>query len=303
MRLYFLLVRRVPPEPSPVLVEVFEILSRRGFEIEAGVVEDLLTPPQSFRADHDLYVLKSHTELALSIAGALHTSGAALLNPYESCSTTQNKIIASRRLWAAGVPTPRSWVTDDLTLLNEVVEETPLILKPYRGHRGAGISIVNDTADLARVPRPEEPMLAQEYVPGSGEDVKLYVVGRDVFAVRKPFSANSFTVPGRPCAVSDELRDIARRCGDALGLGLYGLDIVEGSRGPVVVDVNYFPGYKGVPDVAPLIAGYIEGYARGFHTLELPVLRVSGDDEVGLGTSPAGLTGVPAPTVTNLPGR
>jgi len=31
----------------------------------------------------------------------------------------------------------------------------------------------------------------------------------------------------------------------------------------MVVDVNSFPGYKGVPGIAPVVADYIEKYARG----------------------------------------
>ena len=38
------------------------------------------------------------------------------------------------------------------------------------------------------------------------------------------------------------------------------------------MDVNYFPGYKGIPDVAPVIADYIEDYALGRQRLELPPL-------------------------------
>jgi hypothetical protein len=51
---------------------------------------------------------------------------------------------------------------------------------------------------------------------------------------------------------------------------LYGLDVIESVDGPLVVDLNYFPGYKGVPNVAPLIAQYIEDYARERFTLKLP---------------------------------
>jgi ribosomal protein S6--L-glutamate ligase len=272
MRLFFILVRRVPPVPSPVLVEVFEILRTRGFEIDSAIPEEIVTRPDRLRVLHDLYLLKSHTELALSLAGVLDTLGAELLNPYASCITTQDKIVASRRLRAAGVPTPRSWVTGDLSLLEPIVEETPLIMKPCRGHRGAGISIVRNASELAALPPPAEPMLVQEHVSGSGEDVKVYVVGDDVFAVRKEFSPTSFTRPGRPCAVDEELRRIAVACGHVLGLGLYGLDVLETDAGPVVVDVNYFPGYKGVPDVAPLIADYIDDYAEGRRVLELPPL-------------------------------
>lgn len=276
MRIHFLLVRRVPPVPSPVLVEVFRLLERRGFRVTGSIPEETLVRPEELAVEHDLYVLKSHTELALSLAGVLATQDAFLVNPYASCITTQDKIVAARRLRAAGVPAPRSWVTGDLRLLREAAQETPLILKPCRGHRGAGISVVRDARELEAVPEPQTPLLVQELVEGDGEDVKVYVVGEEVFAVRKRFSETSFTQPGRPARVSRELRAIALACGRVLGLGLYGLDVLETADGPVVVDVNYFPGYKGVPDVAPRIADYIEHYARGRIELELPAIGDAG---------------------------
>ena len=39
------------------------------------------------------------------------------------------------------------------------------------------------------------------------------------------------------------------------------------ASGPVVVDVNSFPGYAGVPGAAKVIADYIDGYAHGRHSL------------------------------------
>jgi ribosomal protein S6--L-glutamate ligase len=272
VNVYFIVARRVPPVPSPVLIEVFELMERRGFEVDSGIPEELVTRPDLLGIEHDLYILKSHTELALSVAGVLDTLGARLLNPYLSCITTQDKVVASRRLRAAGVPAPRCWVTGDLTLLAPIADEMPLIVKPYRGHRGAGISIVRSARELAALELPPTPVLIQEYVEGSGEDVKVYVTGEEVFAVRKEFSPTSFTRPGRFCPVSAEVREIALACGRILGLGLYGLDVLETDAGPVVVDVNYFPGYKGIPDVAPVIADYIEDYALGRQQLELPPL-------------------------------
>jgi len=286
-KLYFMLVRRVPPRPSPVLTEVFDILTQRGFQVETGIAEEMVKQSDSLTVEHDLYILKSHTELSLSLAGILYDQGARMLNPYPSCITTQDKIIASRRLRAAGVPTPRSWVTGDLSLMRSIVEEMPLIIKPYRGHRGAGIHIVHNPRELAAVPPPEQLMLIQEYIPGNGEDLKVYVVGDEVFAVRKPFSATSFTQPGRPCPVSAEIQEIARRCGQAFGLSLYGLDIIEGKDGPMVVDLNYFPGYKGVPNIAPIIAAHIEDYAHGRFSLELPFLLPQRWPEVSLEPEPA----------------
>ena len=273
MRIFFLLARRVPPVPSPVLVKACGLLERRGFEIESVIVDEVLLRPDRLVPRHDLYVLKSHTELSLSVAGVLASRGARLLNPYLSCLATQDKIVAARRLRAAGVPTPRTWLTGDLSLLQPLVEERPLVLKPHRGHRGVGVAVVRTPADLAAVASPETPLLVQELVEGDGEDLKLYVVGEQVFAVRKRFSAMSFTHPGRPSPVDPALRDIALVCGAALGLGLYGLDVIETADGPVVVDVNTFPGYKGVPGAAPLIADYVEAYAHGDVQLELPAVE------------------------------
>lgn len=270
MKLHFMVVRRVPPVPSPVLVEAYEILKQRGYEIETSIAEEIVSQSDRLTVSHDLYILKSHTELSLSLAGILYAQGARLLNPFQSCVLTQNKIIVSRLLSIADVPAPRSWATGDLSLLRPIAEEMPLIIKPHLGHRGAGIHIVRNPDELANLPEPEGPMIAQEFIEGSGEDLKVYVVGQEVFAVRKPFSETSFTVPGRPVPVSEEVRQLSLRCGRVCGLGLYGLDIIESERGPFVVDVNYFPGYKGVPNVAPLIADYIDAYAKGDIELRPP---------------------------------
>jgi ribosomal protein S6--L-glutamate ligase len=259
-----MLVRRIPAVPSPVLVEVFDILRRRGHDVGGAIAEDQVCRPDLLDPEHDLYVLKSHTQLSLSLAGVLHARGAQLLDPYPACATTQNKIITSRLLRAAGVPAPATWVIGDAAELEPVVAERPLIVKPVHGHRGAGVHLVRDAPQLhaAIEAAGDALVIVQEHIPGTGEDLKVYVVGDQVFAVRKPFSELSFTVPGRPVPVTPQVREIALRCGEAMGLSLYGLDVIESPDGPVVVDVNYFPGYKGVPGAAAAIADHIDHAAR-----------------------------------------
>ena len=150
MKLYFMLAfRRDPPVRNAMLVELFDILRGRGFQVEIGIAQDSVLEPDQMAVIHDLYILKSHSNLWLSLAGVLHDQGARLLNPYLSCVATQNKIVATQRLRAAGIPIPRSWVTGDLTLLSSIAGEWPLIIKPYVGGRGAGIHIVRDPRELA----------------------------------------------------------------------------------------------------------------------------------------------------------
>jgi hypothetical protein len=279
MHIYFLLAfRRVARAPNPVLVEVFDRLRQGGFQVELGFAEELLLESDGRAPAHDLYVLKSHGELWLSLAGILHSQGARLLNPYPACMATLNKIVALWRLRAAGIPAPRSWVTGDLLHLRDLAAEHPLILKPYDGMRANGIAVVQTPGELGALPVPERPLLVQEYIPGNGEDLKVYVIGSDVLALRKPSPLAGLRCIGRPHPVSDEVRSIALRCGQVFGLGLYGLDVLEGPDGPVVIDLNYFPSYIGVPNAAPLIAGFIGDYARGL----LPELAPSAMREASL---------------------
>jgi ribosomal protein S6--L-glutamate ligase len=245
-------------------------MEQRGWQVDMGVSEEMLLQPGRLALKHDLYVLKSHTELTLSLACLLCTQGARVFHPYPSVVATQNKILAQQRLRAASVPVPRSWVTADFHLLEPLLDRFPLIIKPHQGYLGRGISVVHSREELARLPMPDRPVLIQEYIPGSGEDLKAYVVGDEVWAVHKAYSTESFAHQGTPCPVTREVRNIALRCGKALGLGIYGVDMVESSSGPVAVDVNYFPGFRGVPGVAPAIASYLDEFALGGHHLALP---------------------------------
>jgi len=258
MNLYCMLALRTRAACNPVLVETFEILGNRKFHIEIGMGEELLVQLDPLAVTYDLYILKSHSALWLSFAEIIHTHGGRLLNPFPACIAAQNKIVAVELLRAAGVPTPRSWVTGDPDLLRSIVEERPVVIKPYNGGRGTGVLLVHNMEELAKVPLAGDPVLIQEYIQDHAE-TKVYVIGEEVFGMRT--RSWSRDAPRWPCPISREVREIALRSGRVFGLGLYGLDVMEGADGPLVVDINYFPSYKGVPNAAPLIADFIEGYA------------------------------------------
>ena len=67
---------------------------------------------------------------------------------------------------------------------------------------------------------------------------------------------------GEPFEVAPELAEIARRCGDAFGIDLYGVDIVISQGRPYVVDASSFPGFKGVPDAGGRLARYLRTAAE-----------------------------------------
>lgn len=257
MRIAFLLTRRVPDVPSPVVQAASASLTARGHQVCGYIPEDVLRRADDFRPEADLYVLKSHTELALSLAGLLDDQQVPICNPYLACLRAQDKITASQRLTSAGIPAPQTWITADLTLAADLLAGGPLIVKPHRGHRGADVHVIRAPEDLAALPVPTTPVVVQRFVPGTGEDLKVYVAGEHVWAVRKPFSSDSFTRPGVPVVVTPLVREIAQNVRAAFGLELFGVDVIESPDGPVVVDVNYFPGYKGCGDVGEQVADII----------------------------------------------
>jgi len=260
MKFHFLLAHRAPNVPSQIILDVSRILRERGHRVNSSIPEEELCGLHDLPLDHDLYLLKSYTELSLSLAGALSAQGANLVNPYDGCAAARNKIVCYQMLKKACVPVPNAWITSDLGSLAPLLRQHALILKPVMGWRGEGIRVVRDERELAAIPRVPGPLLIQEYIENPGEDLRLYVAGEEVFGIRKRFSHTSFAVDGEPVPVSREMRSIARLCGRIFGLHLYGIDVIEGADGPRVVDVNYFPGYKGVRGAAHVVADHIENY-------------------------------------------
>jgi ribosomal protein S6--L-glutamate ligase len=282
MRLQFLLARRNPPQPSEIVLAATELLERRGHKVEGVIAEETLLRSDLLAGGRDLHLLKSYTDLSLALCGILHARGARVANPWPSCLAARNKILCSQVLADAGIPAPRTWVTGELETLRPLLRETPLVVKAFMGWRGQGVAMVRTEAELDALPPLDGAVVVQELLDGPGEDLRVYVAGERMFATRKAFSAESFSVPGRPAEITSEVGSIALRVGKAFGLGLYGMDFIESPAGPRVVDVNYFPGYKGCPGAAEAVADWIEGYAAGrIAPLQAPAGRAAPDAAAG----------------------
>jgi ribosomal protein S6--L-glutamate ligase len=256
MRLCYLHVRRVP---RPVFREVLRLLGERGADVDVVNLDEQATDLCELRVEHDLYVLKSSSEIGLSVAGALHALGATILNPYPTAVICRDKIMASRLLEEAGVPTPAAYVATRPAQLGPLLDDGPLVVKPYRGSHGEGVRIVRQVSELLECGVDGGgPLFAQRYYEPEGRDRKIYRIGDEVFGVERVWPARTYEEKlGRPFPVTGELREIAFRCGSALGLSLFGFDVVINKGRPYVVDISAFPGFTGVPNAADRIADYI----------------------------------------------
>lgn len=257
MRIAFLVVRHGETRMSPLMIDMAQQLVDLGADVDLVYPDERATDLRSLVPEHDLYVLKSGTEAALSLAGALEAAGAAVLNPYRAAAACRDKVIGTRMLAAAGVPVPETHVATKPRRLAHLLERGPLVLKPHRGSQGVGVRVVSTRKELYELEEDGKPILAQRYHEAHGRDRKLYRIGDEIFGVARVWPALSYNEKvGDPFPVEAELRELVLRCGEPFGISLYGVDVIVADR-PYVVDMASFPGFKGVPHAAELLAAYI----------------------------------------------
>ncbi len=245
---------------NPNMQQLVELLRNRGVTLDLIYPEKQMTDLSQVKVEHDLYLLKSGTELALSLGGSLHVLGAVTLNPYPVVSMLRNKVIVMRALQSVGVPVPDTYMTTNVSDFVPLLAAGPLIVKPYRGTRGRGVVVVRTPEELEGQ-TDDDLLLAQRYHAPDGPDgfdYKLFRIGERVFGIRRRWPIRTYEDKlGYPFDPSPELRDIAIRCGQPFGIDLYGLDVVMSEGKPYVVDLNKFGSYMGVPDGPQLLADYI----------------------------------------------
>jgi ribosomal protein S6--L-glutamate ligase len=242
--------------------EAIELVRQWRARVSVIYPEETVVDLSRVEVDHDLYVLKSSSPLSLSLAGALDTLGAAILNPIGVTMQCRDKVVATRLLRKAGVPVPETWIAATARDLSETLEGGPIVVKPSRGSGGEGVTIVRDEGGLENVAPSDGILFAQRYHEPTDRDHKLYRIGEELFGVRRIWPARTYEDKlGEPFEPDGELTDIAGRCGEAFGVDLYGVDVVVSDDGPVVVDVSAFPGFKGVPDAALRLARYVRDAA------------------------------------------
>lgn len=262
MRVAIFLERGNPPRLNQVYADAFALLEQRGVQCSLVYPEEQLIALDTLKVEADLYLLKSDSELSLSLATALEAMGGRVLNSARASQLAKNKVLASGILASAGLPAPRSVAGATPAQIAASFDQGAIIFKPYRGYHGVGIAVADEGAPLPAPADYPDVVFAQEYLGAARKDLKVFVIGEHVFGVRKEFSADSFLRAGVPADLSPEVDDIVRRCGKAFGLELYGLDIAEDERGAFIIDVNYLPGYRGIPDASRLLAEHINSALR-----------------------------------------
>lgn len=215
----------------------------------------------------DVIVGRGRSWALLALLGWAETRGMVTINRREAIASVHNKAHMSIAFASAGIPIPQTFFGAVEQLAREIPRSSyPIILKPIFGDNSRGLLVVNSPEEMAGIDWPEPVALAQRYFQTDGYDLKLYGIGDEIWAVRKPSPFNSRKDDGASkeglAPITSELTDLGRRCGRLFGLDLFGVDCIETEDGVLVIEINDYPNYTNVPDANERLADYVVRRAR-----------------------------------------
>ena len=239
----------------------------------------------------DLYYqqkpLSDYDAILPRIGASITYYGTAVVRQFQQmdvfCANTAHGIINSRDKLRSlqilsrhhiGIPAT-AFVRDKKDVIPAIdrVGGAPVVIKLIEGTQGIGV-LLADTKKQAEsiielLQSQKQNVLIQKFVAESkGKDIRALVVGdRVVAAMRRVAQGQEFRSNvhrgglAEPVELNEQYTETAVRSAQILGLQVAGVDMLEGAKGPQVMEVNSSPGLEGIETCTDLdIAGAIIDY-------------------------------------------
>ena len=251
----------------------------------------------------------SITFFGTAVVRQFEQMGVYSLSRSHGISVSRDKLRAHQILsrHAIGMPTT-TFVRDRSDVLPAIhrVGGAPVIIKLLEGTQGIGVILADNDkiaeAIVETLQSAKQNVLIQKFVAESrGRDVRAFVVGdRVVAAMRRTATGSEFRSNVHRGGVAEAVtldpafERTAVRAAQIMSLRVAGVDMLEGSDGPKVMEVNSSPGLEGIEgasgvDVAGEIIKELEAQvsfpeidyrerltlAKGYAVAEIPVDEAS----------------------------
>jgi RimK family alpha-L-glutamate ligase len=197
----------------------------------------------------------------MDVLHRLERLGMLIINPPRAIERSVDKYCALALLEEHGLPVPHTAATENpeeaLKIFNELGGD--VVMKPLFGSRGAGSTRISDPEIARRVFRTVSfhhgVLYLQEFVPHGFSDIRAFVIGDRVAASMRRIAdtwKTNVSLGAKPstCEPDHELEKMAVKAARVIGCKVAGVDILEGSDGPVIVELNSQPGWRGLQSVA-----------------------------------------------------
>jgi len=196
----------------------------------------------------------------------------------QSLVRSRDKLRSLQVLSRAGLGLPKTIFTNYSRNVEEIVKQAggaPVIIKLLEGTQGIGV-ILAETSNAAEsvieaFNNLQARVIVQEFIKeAAGADIRAFIVdGQVVGAMKRQGKEGEFRSnlhrggSAEVIKLSDEEETAALKAARAMGLGIAGVDMLQSSRGPLILEVNSSPGLEGIEqatgkDIANIIIKYIE---------------------------------------------
>lgn len=224
----------------------------------------------------------SVTDYGLAVVKQFESLETYVVNGSKAIAESRDKLRSLQVLSQSGVRVPATVLARGARNLRAAlvsVKEMPVILKILRGTQGVGVMIVHSPVSLASVLETintlEEDVLIQEFLKKSaGRDYRIFVVGGTIVAsMLRTAPSGEFRSnihrggEGTPVTLPKSYRRTAIRAAQAFGLGVAGVDLMEGPNGATILEVNSSPGFEGIEkatkrNIAAMIMRFVVAETR-----------------------------------------
>ncbi|SEA49929.1 30S ribosomal protein S6--L-glutamate ligase [Psychroflexus halocasei] len=220
----------------------------------------------------------SVTYFGTAVVRQFEMMGAFSTTDSEALVRSRDKLRSLQVLSRAKIGLPKTVFTNysrDVEGLIDHVGGTPLVVKLLEGTQGLGV-VLAETKNAAKSVIEafnglKARVIVQEFIEeAKGADIRVFVVdGHVVGAMKRQGKEGEFRSnlhqggSAEVVELSDEEEIAAIRAAKAMRLAVAGVDLIQSSRGPLILEVNSSPGLEGIEkatgkDIAKSIIQYIE---------------------------------------------
>jgi len=208
----------------------------------------------------------------MNLLHRLERLGLLIINPPLAIERAVDKYNSLTLFHENGLPVPRTAVTESHDEAIKCFHELggDVVVKPLFGSRGVGAARINDPDIAARVFRTisfhHGVLYLQQFVKHGGSDIRAFVIGNRVVAAMRRVSTNwktnvSLGAKPVPLNLSEEMEKLAIKAAKIIGCKVTGVDLIEGPEGPLIIELNSQPGWRGLQSVTKInIADEIINY-------------------------------------------
>ena len=188
------------------------------------------------------------------------------------------KLRSLQVLARAGLGLPKTVFTNYSKNVKDVINSiggAPIVIKLLEGTQGLGVVLAETDSAAESVLEAfnglKARVIVQEYVKeAKGSDIRAFVVdGVVVGAMKRTAKTGEFRSnlhrggTAEIIELSDDEENAALKAARVMGLGIAGVDILQSSHGPLILEVNSSPGLEGIEtatgtDIAKSIIRYVE---------------------------------------------